>query len=532
MTSPNGPNYTRRDVLKAAAAGAAVLSGGLGVAACGGGSSDSTSSATTAVVGSPKKGGILRVGVTGGGSGDNIDAGMFVTNTDGLRIYQLYNSLYEFDKNAQPVLSLAAEATPNAKVTKWTVRLKPDIEFHDGKPLTADDVIYTLKRIVNPKAPLLGATGYKTLDTNNIKKLDKLTVEIPFHQPFAAFPQVQATYFSFIVPVGYDPKHPIGTGPFKFKSFTPGQQSTFLRNDNYWEPSGGPYVDQVIISNYDDETSQINALNSGQLDLVDALSGASIPAIQGSGGKVFISNGELYGPFTMRTDVAPFNDVRVRQAMRLLVDRPQMLKLLFGDNGFVGNDLFCPFDKTYNHSIPQRTVDPDQAKSLLKQAGQEGMTATLVSSPVAAGSTRAAEVFAQQAKAAGVTINIKQVPVSEMYGPNYLKWTFAQDYWNYNPYVLNAQNATIPGGPFNECHVDYPPYTKLWEELSSTVDPAKQTELTHEMQQMEYDGHASGFVIPYFVPAIDGGTSKVNGITPSKTGNPLGGFDLRSVWLS
>jgi peptide/nickel transport system substrate-binding protein len=293
-----------------------------------------------------------------------------------------------------------------------------------------------------------------------------------------------------------------------------------------------PYVDKVIITDYTDETSQLNALNSGQLDMVDSLSGSSIQTVESAGGKVSVSNGQLYGPFTMRMDQAPFSDIRVRQAFRLMVDRPQMRELVFAGHGLIGNDLFCPFDPGYNHSLPQRHQDIEQAKSLLKSAGHENLTVTLISAPVAQGSTQAAQVFAQQASAAGVTVNIKSIPVSEQYGPNYLKWTFGQDFWNYNPYLLNAQNATIPGGQFNECHVDYPPYSSLWKELSATTDPARQKELIHEMQTMEYEGHASGFIIPYFAPSIDGMAQKVNGLTPSKTGNPLGGFDLQDIWFS
>ena len=416
------------------------------------------------------------------------------------------------------------------------MRLRKGVTFHNGKDLGAEDVIYTFQRILDPKAPLLGANFIKTMDIANAKVLDPLTVQIPFHSPFGYFPACQATYFFFIVPVGYaapgkvNPKHPIGTGPFKFESFTPGTQSVFTRNENYWQ-SGQPYVDRLVISDFPDETSQLNALESNELDLVDALSGTSIPTVKGAGGKILVSNGEAFGPFTMRTDQAPFNDVRVRQAMRLIVDRPQMLELLFNGTGSIGNDLFCIFDSTYDHSLPQRHADVDQAKSLLKKAGQENLTVTLVTADVGAGSVKAAQIFAQQAKAAGVTVNLNQITSQDLYGPNYLKWTFAQDDWNYNPYVLNAQNACLPGGEFNECHVDYPPYTRLWGQLAATLDTNRQAEITHEMQMMEYEGLASGFIIPYFIPAIDGMGKNVNGLTASKTGNPLGGFDLQSVWL-
>jgi peptide/nickel transport system substrate-binding protein len=523
MTTDTGDGYTRRSFLRAAAGAVAV--GATGIPALG-----SVAQAAAATP-KPKRGGTLRIGMTGGGTSDTIDADQVLLNTDSLRVWALYNSLLAFDKNAQMQLSLAEEFTPNAKATEWTIRLRPGVTFHNGKDLTADDVLFTFQRIWNPKKPLQGANYLERLDLANAKKLDKLTLRIPCHTPFGYFDQVQPNYHFFIVPVGYDPRHPIGTGPFKFKSFTPGQQSVFVRNENYWQPNV-PYVDEVIITDYPDETSQLNALNSGEVDIIDQLTGSSVPIVESAGGKIVVSNGQLFTPFTMRMDQAPFNDVRVRQAFRLVVDRPQMRQLLFNGDGVLGNDLYCPFDKQYNHALPQRHQDIEQAKSLLKAAGHSNLSVTLISVPIAAGTLQAAQIFAQQASKAGIKVNIKQITVTELYGPNYLKWTFAQDIWNYDQYILTAQNACLPKGVYNECHVNYPPYTKLWQQLSETTNQKLQTEITHEMQSMEYSGLASGFIIPNFVPSIDACAKNVYGMTPSKTGNPVGGYDLQDIWLA
>ena len=528
-SAARGDSYTRREVFRFAAAGAALFAGGSALAACGsGGAAGSAATAGASAV--PKRGGTLRIGMTSGGSEDTHDALVWATNIDGLRVFQLYDSLTALDKNAQPQLSLAEEMTPNSDATEWTVRLRSGVTFHNGKPLTADDVIYTYQLVANPKKPLTGAVLLAPVDVAGIKKLDSLTLRIPCHVPYASFYESQACYQFFIVPVGYDMSKPVGTGPFKYESFTPGQQSTFSRNENYWRP-GLPYVDSVVITDYADETSQINALISGQLDLIGALSGDSIPAVRSGGGQVLIENGGAFAPFTMRMDQPPFSDPRVRQALRLVVDREEMLRLVFGGHGLIGNDLFAPFDPAYNHTLPQRTADIAQARSLLRQAGHEKLTVNLITADLAAGSIKAAQVFAQQASAAGVTVNLQQVPVSTLYGPNYLKWTFAQDVWTYYPYLPNAREALIKGAVFNECHVDYAPYTKLFNQVNATVKPSLRAEMIHQMQKMEYDGLASGYIVPYFVPSIDGFSSRVHGLTASKTSNPIGGFDLTNVWL-
>jgi peptide/nickel transport system substrate-binding protein len=517
---------SRRDVLRGVILGGAALLGGSALSAC----SPSESPGPAAGSATPRPGGTLRVGLTSGGAGDTLNALVWSTNMDGLRVFQLYDSLTALDKSAQPQLSLAEEFTPNSDATEWTVRLRSGVTFHDGKPLTIDDVIHTYQLIADPKNPLTGSVLLSPVDVKNIKKLDDLTMKVPCHSPYASFFESQACYQFFIVPTGYDDKRPIGTGPFKFESFTPGQQSVFVRNEDYWQ-DGKPYVDKLVITDFSDETSMVNALVSGQLDVAGSLSGDSIPAVQSGGGQVLVEKGGAFAPFTMRVDQPPFDDIRVRQAMRLLVDRDQMNDLVFGGNALIGNDLFARFDPAYNSDLPQRELDVDQAKSLLKAAGQENMTVSLTTADLGAGSLKAAQVFAQQASAAGVTVKLDQVPVATLYGPNYKQWTFAQDIWTYYPYMPNAQEAQIPGAVFNECHIDNPAYTALFNQCNSEPDLGKRTELIHEMQRMEYEGDASGYIVPYFVPSIDGFAANIHGLTESKTSNPISGFDLSSVWI-
>ena len=266
---------SRRDLLRAGGAGAILLGGGALLTACGSSNGATTSTSTTSSGAKPKHGGRLRVAMTDGTSSDTLDAQALVTYVDQARIIQLYNSLTELDLDAKVKLSLAEEVTPNATATEWTVRLRPGVTFHNGKPLTADDVIFSFQRIMNPKSPKPGAAQLSSLDYKNLKKVDERTVRFPFASPFSPFVQLIADYYYFVVPVGYDVRRPIGTGPFKFDTFTAGQQSTFLRNENYWEP-GLPYLDEVVITDFADETSQINALISGQVDAVDSLSAPSM----------------------------------------------------------------------------------------------------------------------------------------------------------------------------------------------------------------------------------------------------------------
>ncbi|MGI0135307.1 MAG: ABC transporter substrate-binding protein, partial [Candidatus Micrarchaeaceae archaeon] len=287
----------------------------------------------------PKRGGTLRAGFGGGASSDTLDAQNPYTNVDFARVAQLYDPLVVFDATARPRLALAEEITANATATSWTIRVKADVTFHHGRSLSANDVIFSLRRILDPKRPLPGAPSIRLLDVKNAKTLDSRTVRIPCHRPFSTFSDVLPCYYFLIVPVDYNPRKPVGTGAFKYESFTPGVRSVFTRNNNYWQ-SGLPYVERQVITDYADEPSEVNALLSGQADIVDLLSAASIAAVRNGGAEALISRGGGFTPFTMLTNKAPFNDLRVREAMRLAIDRPQMLEAVFEGHGTIGNDVF------------------------------------------------------------------------------------------------------------------------------------------------------------------------------------------------
>jgi peptide/nickel transport system substrate-binding protein len=485
--------FSRREFLKAGLAGSlAIGTGGL-LEACGTG--NTVKAFTASAVGKPRYGGTLRAGLTGGSTADTLDPLNAITNVDFSRIDNLYEPLIGLTPAAQPVNVLAEELTSNAKGTEWTLRVRQGITFHNGKTLTADDVIYTFQQILNPKAPAAAAAGLA----------------------------------SDIIPVGYNPAAPVGTGPFKLKSFSPGTQSIFVRNGGYWQ-SGLPYLDEIVITNYSDETSQVNALLAGQVDVVNLLSEDVISEVQGEGKNVLVSTGGGWNPFTMRVDTGTFRDPRIRQAMRLVVDRQQMLDLVFGGFGTLGNDLFGIWAPEYDHSLPQRHQDIDQAKSLLKAAGAEDLHVTLVTADIAQGTVLAAQVFAQQASAAGISVSVDDVTVNEFYGTNYLKWQFAQDYWFYNFYLPQVSLATLPTASYNETHWDNSRYNSLYAQAISTADDALRTEIAHEMQQIEYD--EGGYIIPFFPPVIDGYGANVGGLLPSRIGLSLNAYDFKNVWLS
>jgi peptide/nickel transport system substrate-binding protein len=530
-----------RRQLVTSAAGLVVAGGAL--AACGGGSSGGGSGSGGSGAGSggstggkPKRGGNFRLGVTGGGSKDMMDGQNIITKPDQARLLTAFETLLTFDENYQLTTDGLAESVTQDNSKQYTIKLRPGIEFSNGKTLTADDVIYSFRRIGTKANGLTGYAATSTMDVAAMKKLDKYTVRLPLKTPDSTVPQTLASYTFCMVPVGYQayPHPQIGTGAYKLKSFTPGQQSTHTRNNNYWR-SGEPYFDTVTITDYSDSTAQVNALLGNNIDAMTDLPASQVRVIQARSMKALISKTGGWLPLCMAIDLPPFDDVRVRQAMRLLVDRPQMIEQVLSGYGFVGNDLYAPFDPGYDHSLPQRHQDIAEAKSLLTKAGKLNFSFDLHTTNGAAGMVNVATVFASQAQAAGVKINVINDP--NYYGNQYLKLPFSIDFWGTRAYLNQVQQGSLPNSPYNETH--WPPKTgtgsnfiQLYNEALAETSNAKRIEIEHQMQTLEYD--IGGYIIPFFNDLIDGYAANVHGFRPSKGTLNLDSFGhgYRTIWFA
>jgi peptide/nickel transport system substrate-binding protein len=525
---------TRRTFLRdASVAGGTLVGGPVLLAACGGssGASTSTNSSTTtsAAAGTPKRGGILRVGISAGGATDTLDAQHTPSTIDIARAAQLYDRLFQRDPAGNIAPMLALESSLNGAGDVLTVKLRPNVKFHDGTPFTSKDVVYSFHRILDPKTGAdIAAQLSLILAPSGVHAVDPTTVRFNFKAPYNNFEDIAGRTSSSIVPVGFDPKKPIGTGPFKFQSFTPGQQSVFTRNDAYW---ADVYPDSVVIVDLTDDNARINALVSGVVDAIDTVPVSLVPTVQAhSNLQVLKSNAGTWNPITMRVDRAPFNDVRVRQAFRLLMDRKQVIEEAYGGDARLGNDLYAIDDPLYDTSLPQRAQDIEQAKSLLKQAGHENLTVNLVTAAISTGVVDQCVVFAQQAKAAGVTINIQKLDTTTFYNNQYIQRVFSVDWWSTISWVLDTGYTLLPTAVYNETHINDPKLNKLFTQVVGTQDPGTQKQLAHEIQSALYN--SGGYIIPCFPGQIDAYSKKVTGFVPDKSGFGLTWYRFRDAWFA
>ena len=511
----------RRQFLQGLAATGAIAGTGSLLAACS--SSGSSSPAPAAPASRAKRrGGSLKVGLTGGSGSDTLDPHKGLTYLDTARAQSLYQPLLQLNTSAQTEFVLAEEISPHGSTSNWVITAPA------GHHLPRRQAAHRRRRHLHAQADHQREADRRNslgpIDVNALKKLDTHTVQVPMTSPYGSFlDQLAYWYYLYIVPTGFNPANRTGPARSSTSPSPPASAACSSRTRTTGSP-GLPYVDTLTIIDFSDSASLQNALVAGVIHGAGALEGPQMAALASSRNvRTVKSHTGAITPFTMRVDQAPFNDVNVRQAMRLLVDRPQLINSALDGAAVVGYDISSPYDPNYDTSL-HRVQDIAQAKSLLKKAGQENLTVQLVTSPVATGTVAMATVLQQQAKAAGVTINLKQVDPTTFFGPNYLHWTFSQDFYNYSPYLAQVAQSLLPTSPFNETHWSLPHYVSLYKQANATANPALRREIEHEMQMIDFN--EGGYIIPAFIDALDAYSTKITGYSAARVGQPLSDFDF------
>ncbi|SCB36538.1 ABC transporter substrate-binding protein [Rhizobium hainanense] len=474
----------------------------------------------------PKVGGTLRIAVPGSATGslDPHRTQGFVA--DIVRFTSLLDGLTEFLPDATVGLVLAESFTPNADATEWTVKLKQGVKTHDGKDFVADDVIFTVERILDKSNPTKGSSLIGFIDPKRIEKIDDHTLVFKLDKPYGLFRDVWANRYLRMVPRNFDPAKPVGTGPFKFVSFTVGQQSSFEANQKYFR--GRPFVDKLVLINVEEEVASINALRGGQVDISFTIPYSQARIIKSDPALKILDNPSTMSiPIFMRTDIEPFNDPRVRKAMMLIPNREQMVKVALGGYGIVGNDMngrtVAPCSAS---TTAQRTQDIAEAKRLLAEAGKANLTVDLITVRGTAGMVECAQILAEQAKAAGVTINVKIVDMAAFIA-NYPKWTFGVDFLS-DLYMPVATRSLLPNAPFNTAHWNDAEFNALQAKAVASVSESDRCDAIAQMRNIEHE--RGGNLIWGFANILNGYRNNVHGLVPYSVDSPL--YYLRSVWLS
>jgi peptide/nickel transport system substrate-binding protein len=525
---------SRRDfVRRGTVVGISVPLLGSILAACGSsGSSSSPSGGSSSAAGQP--GAVIKAGIVTPTAAINPVTVADQGGLDMLGQTGEYLCLSTQTLTLKPVL--ATSWTPNSKADVWTFKIRQGVKFHNGQAMTADDVVYTYQLHTNPKggANALSAFG-GVLTPAGVKKVDDFTVEFQLSAPNGNFPYLTSSdnYNMIILPKGYDPAKWettfLGTGPFKFGSYTPKSGATFTRNDSYWGKKALPASTQFTF--YDTQNPMILALTGGTIDVVGQFAVAGAQELLTGSYNIIKLKSSAHRQLSMRNDKTPFTDARVRQAMALTLDRPAIVKALFQGFADVGNDSpFAPVYPSTNTSVAQRVQDIAKAKSLLAAAGHGSGFSTQLITENFVEIPQYAQIIAQSAKAIGVNVSLKVESSSQYYG----KATFGNSDWldatmslvDYGhrgvPNVfltspLETYNAKTGTGTWNAAHFANAQYDKLVAQYIAASDLGTQKTLAGQIETLLLA--QTPIIFGYFYNYLTATTKGVTGVYPTAVGH-------------
>lgn len=453
-----------------------------------------------------KFGGVLVFGRSGDSVG--LDPGR---ETDGESFYgstPVYDTLVEFipgETAIQPALAESWTFAEDGLSVKFNLR--SGVKFHDGTPCNADAVVYSIERQFKTDHPAYGFGpwkywGYMDMDSivESVTALDDLTVEFKLKKREAPFIANLAMDFAAIVSPTASEKYgadfssnPVGTGPFKFISWIKDDSLVYERNPDYW--GGDVYLDRLIIKVIPDATARWLALQKGEVDIIDFPSPEDLDKMKGTDGiKVIQQEGLNVGYLALNTEKAPYDNVKVRQAMNYAIDRNEIVAGVYGEAGKPAKNPLPPTMWSYNDDIEAYDYNPEKAKELLAEAGYaDGFKTEIWAMPVARpynpNGKKVAEIMQAQLAKVGIEVDIisyewgTYLDKTDMgeHQAAMLGWTGDNgDPDNFLWVLLSEMAAEKPAG--NISFWKNSEFTDLCAQAKEEMDTAKRTELYRKAQ--------------------------------------------------
>lgn len=426
--------------------------------------------------------------------------GFLPSESDLIRMALTYDPLTVFDADGEVESRLAESWEPDDSLSTWTITLRPDAEFTSGEPVTASDALYSLRRMKEKKDENFGRMSVFDLETSEV--VDDRTLRLRTRQPYAEVPAALAGW-TFVVPEGSTdfttPGAVPGSGPFTIAS-SDASVSVHERNGDWWGPQ--PPTRTIEVRAVADPQARANSVLSGQADWAAAVPAASAQQAEGNEDVDLVRiPGSVTYPLVMRTDTAPFDDPRVRDAVRLGVDREQLLESVFLGYGSVGNDLLTPRDVSAPDDLAVPARDVEEASRLIQQAGADEVQLQLTTSDVYPGMDTAATLIAQQLGEIGMDVQVQEHPAdtyfTEVYGSN----PFYLSYLGGIPFTDAVRVALAPESPTNEtAWSDQQWHEDLAEALAIADESARHEALGDLQDQLAKEG---GYAVWAMADRID-----------------------------
>ncbi|MEO0676556.1 MAG: ABC transporter substrate-binding protein [Pseudomonadota bacterium] len=461
----------------------------------------------------PKRGGTAKIGLAGANTSDSWDGR---THSDSYMIVTahgcVFDCLTEVAADGTLVGELAESWEASADAKTWTFKLRSGVTFHNGKPFGADDVIASLNLHVAEDAksaarPIVAAIA-------EMKKLDDLTVEMTLADGNADFPFLMSDYHLLMYPAGQEVEaiaQGIGTGLYKVDVFEPGVRTVVSRVDSHYKDGSAGWFDSIEFTAINDSSARMNALMTGQVDAVNRVDFKTEPLMRANPNiTIFEVTGNQHYTFPMLTNVAPFDDLAVRRALKHAINRQEMVDKILQGHGAVGNDHpIGPANQYFAADLPQNEFDPDMAKKILADAGVSDVTVQLSASDAAfSGAVDAAQLYQASAAQAGINIEVVQEPADGYWSNVWLKKPWCACYWSgraTEDWMFST--AYESGVPWNDTQWENARFQELLLMGRAELDTSKRDEIYTEMQSiMSAEG---GTVVPMYANYVDAHTSKL-----------------------
>ena len=445
----------------------------------------------------PKAGGTLTMGLGGGESTNSLDPGLDASQFPFMYMSTMGNMLTTVDPKGNLEASLAESWDSSPDAITWTFKIRKGVEFHNGATMTVDDVVKTLQRHSdkNSKSGALGImAGISDL------KADGDNLVVTLHTANADLPYLMADYHLIMQPGGGMDKPDAGifTGAYKLKTFEPGVRIVMEKNANYWDSSVG-HFDSVEMLVINDATARNAALQSGQVQMVNQVEpkvadllkrGKNITVAAAAGHGIYV--------FNMFCDTAPFDNNDLRMALKLAIDREEMVKKILAGYGTVGNDM--PINASYplfDDTIEQRKYDPEAAAAAYKKSGHSGSILLRTSDAAFPGAIDAAALYQQSAKKAGITLEIKREPNDGYWNDVWNKQPFSASYWGGRATQDQMYStAYLSTADWNDTRFKDPKFDALLMQGRAELDPVKRKAIYSDMGHMMRD--TGGLICPMF----------------------------------
>jgi peptide/nickel transport system substrate-binding protein len=483
-----------------------------GAAAVGALGAASTFTAGNAMAQMPKKGGSFRIGKAHGQTTDTLDPGTSENGFTTPLLHGIYSylTMVGVDGSVQPDLAESWEASDDASV--WTFNIRQGVTFHDGRPLTVEDVIVSINH--HRGADSTSAAGPIVKPIQNIRSDGPTKVVFELEAGNADFPYILTDYHLPIGPAKdgkLDWKAGNGTGVYKLDEFKPGISAAFTRNENHWDPDRG-FFDDVTMLSLVDLNARTTALVSGEVHAIDRLDLKTVGLLgRRPGININSVAGTQHFTFAMSCNQDPYTDVNVRRALKYAINREEMVeKILFG-YGSVGNDHpIGPGQRFYNDQMAQTSYDPDKAKFYLNEAGMDSLKVKLSASDAAfGGAVDAAVLYQNSAMKAGIDIEVVREPNDGYWSDVWMVKPFSAVYWSGRPVEDQMFSTAYQSGvAWNDTFWSNERFDELLVMARAELVEERRREMYFEMQEIvNQDG---GAVIPMFANYVFATLDEVN----------------------